>query len=151
MPVRAEFRFRAKTIVTSMSRDLSSPRPKNEYKRFKDGRCTYKIILLILRSAIFLCRSSLWLLNWQFYRQFIICKLLFLFTVKKAFSTPLVEIQPFIFFLIVWWIFRHLKRALGKGAFGPRTPTGSWRLQSLCSGFAQIEGQIVSKLKSKDT
>ena len=81
-----------------MSRDLYSPYPKNKYKRFKDGRCTYNNISLMLRSAIFfLCRSSLWLLNWQFYRQFIICKLLFLFTVKKAFSTPFVEIQPFTF------------------------------------------------------
>ena len=53
MPIRAEFRFRAKTIVTSMSRDLYSPYPKNKYKRFKDGRCTYNNILLMLRSAIF--------------------------------------------------------------------------------------------------
>ena len=66
MPIRAEIRFRAKTNVTSLSGDIDSDRPKNnitkfslhvihmfygftvkinslKYKRFKDGRYTYKI------------------------------------------------------------------------------------------------------------
>ena len=150
MPIRAEFRFRAKTIVTSMLRDLYSPRQKNEYKRFKDGRCTYKIILLILRSAIFfyvVLVFGCWIDNSIVSSLFV--NFYFYLPLKRLFPRRLLKSS--VFFLIVWWIFRHLKRALGKGAFGPRTPTGSWRLQSLCSGFAQIEGQIVSKFKSEDT
>ena len=63
--IRAEIRFRAKTIVTLLLRDVYSDRAKSNvivkfslwllhvfyvftikinlfYKRFKDGRCTYK-------------------------------------------------------------------------------------------------------------
>ena len=64
MRIRDEIRFRAKTILTSLSRDIHSDREKNNiaqsmcktgvnngftikiklfrYKRFKDGRCAYK-------------------------------------------------------------------------------------------------------------
>ena len=62
MPNRAEIRFRAKTVVTSLPRDIYSDRPKNniiikfslgkivlqyrsiffKYKRFKDEVCAYK-------------------------------------------------------------------------------------------------------------
>ena len=66
MPIRAEIRFRAKTIMTSLSRDIDSDRPKNDIiikfslcntcvimgftvkinlfkkKTFKDGRCPYE-------------------------------------------------------------------------------------------------------------
>ena len=81
--MRAKILFKAKTIVTSLPRNIYSDRPKNntiikfslcvvnvlkmffiikinlfKYKRFKDGRCRYKIIVSNHLKAPTVQRSS---------------------------------------------------------------------------------------------